>query len=134
MASKTAAKGRAKGTGTILKDHNRFYLQRKVDGKRQTVLLRNEDDSYCTTREQAEQAAERLNKSTLELDSREKMIEKVAEVRQLKQTATTRAVDLWELYVKSPNHRQTSQTMMDMQEKTWSRFCHWLKIIYRIVF
>ena len=87
MASKTAAKGRAKGTGTILKDRNRFYLQRKVDGKRQTVLLRNEDDSYCTTKEQAEEAAERLNKTTLDLDTREKFIERVAEWRQAAHSA-----------------------------------------------
>lgn len=126
MASKTAAKARANGMGTITKDGNRFYLRRMENGKRINSMLRNEDGTPCTTRPQAEEAAERLNKATLELDTREKMIEKVAELRQLRQTATTRAVDLWEMYVKSPNHRQTSQTMMDMQEKIWSRFCHWL--------
>ena len=126
MASKTAAKGRAKGTGTITKDGNRFYLRKQENGKRLTVMLRNEDGTPCTTRPQAEEAAERLNKSTLELDTREKMIEQVAEIRQLRQVATTRAADLWDMYLKSPNYRQTSKPMTDMKEKTWSRFCDWL--------
>ncbi|MBP5672212.1 MAG: tyrosine-type recombinase/integrase, partial [Victivallales bacterium] len=126
MASKTAAKGRAKGTGTVFKKGNRFYFQTKTNGVRKSYLLRNENDTPCTTQQQAEEAVARLNKSTLELDTQEKVIMKVAEVRQLKREATTTVRDVWNMFAASPNRRQTSEATTDRNGKIWSAFCDWL--------
>lgn len=126
MASKTAAKGRAKGTGSIVKKSNRFYFRIRENGTDKSYLLRNEDQTPCTTRAQAEEAAERLNRTTLELDTREKFIKRVAEVRQLKREATTTARDVWGIFAASPNRRQTSEATTERNGKIWGAFCDWL--------
>ncbi len=126
MASKTAGRGRQKGTGSIVKLSNRFYLRLRENGTSKSYLLRNEDQTPCTTRAQAEEAAERLNRTTLELDTREKFIERVAEVRQLKREATTTARDVWGIFAASPNRRQTSEATTERNGKIWGAFCDWL--------
>ena len=46
MASKTAAKGRAKGAGSVYKNRNRFYWKFRTNERTITKLLFNEDGSY----------------------------------------------------------------------------------------
>ena len=131
MASKTAGRGRQKGAGSIFKDRNRFYLQRKVDGKRQTVLLKNEDDSYCTTREQAEQAAERINAKSRKLDElqdHEAAVIEVAKTRKLIAGLTTSPADIWEAFEKSGTRKQdgimTAERKAEM-ERVCRLFVQW---------
>ena len=120
-------KGRSKGQGTIEKrGGGKFYLRTRTDAGRITTLLRNEDGTPCTTRPQAEAAAARLNKTTLELDTQEKVIKKVAEIRQLKREATTTARDVWGIFAASPNRRQTSEATTERNGKIWGAFCDWL--------
>jgi integrase len=127
MASKTAGRGRQKGSGTIYKEKNRFYFQTKSEGKRRTYLLRNEDDSPCTTRLQAEEAAARLNKTTLELDTQEKVILKVAEVRQLKKEATFGFNDIWPTFMKNPNRPDASESHLRGQRRELDKFIAWAR-------
>ena len=127
MASKTAAKGREKGKGAICKNRNRFYLRIKKDGQTKTFLLRNEDDTYCTTRSQAEDAAERLIKTTSNLDTEERFVEAIAEIRDLKNKSTVTIPQLWEMYRTSPTASKKSTTGLDVQLRIWTRFAEWLK-------
>ena len=39
MRSKTALKTREKGTGTVYKSRNRFYLKTRINGKTKTQVL-----------------------------------------------------------------------------------------------
>jgi len=57
MRSRTALKTREKGTGSIYKVKNRFYLKHRINGKSKAMMLRNADGSPCTTIREAEKAA-----------------------------------------------------------------------------
>ncbi len=127
MADKTAAKQRSNGMGTIFKDKNRFYLRISADnGKRKSFLLRNEDGSYCTTKPDAEKAAARLTKVTANLDTEQKIVETLAEIRDLKHQSTVTINQLWEMYEKTPRAREITQKSIKEQRRIWSRFSDWL--------
>lgn len=127
MASKTAPKGRSKGTGSIEKRGKHFILRKMEGGQRVTTLLRNENGQPCTTRPQAEEAAQRINKATLELDSRESMIHKLAEIKELKNVITITTADVWEMFQKSPNRKTASEKQTEMYKLEWMKFAKWLK-------
>ena len=126
MADKTKGRGRQKGLGSIYKEKNRFYLKMRAEGVSKTFLLRNEDDTPCTTRKEAELAAARLNTTTLELDTREKMIERVAEVRQLKRENTFSMSDIWETFIKAANRPDAGEAQTKTQKAVLERFTAWL--------
>ncbi|MBP5674200.1 MAG: site-specific integrase, partial [Victivallales bacterium] len=126
MADKTAAKGRAKGTGQIFKKGNRFYLQIRSKGERKTFLLRNADDSYCTTKAQAEEAAKRINKKTLELDTLENVVDTMAGIRQLKREATFGFDDIWPSFLKSANRPDANENHLREQKRELDRFVAWV--------
>ena len=94
MASKTAAKQRSKGSGTIYKKGNRFYLRITMNGVRKSYLLRNENDTYCTRETQAKKAAARLTRRADGLDTERRFVEAVAEIRDLKNRATVTVAQL----------------------------------------
>ena len=83
MPSKTALRTREKGTGTVYKEKNRFYLKIIINGKTKTTMLRNEDGSPCTTRKEADRAADGMRK-ILFADTLEETAHFVQEAKRLK--------------------------------------------------
>ena len=65
MRSRTALKPHEKGTGSIYKVKNRFYLKHRINGKSKAMMLRNADGSPCTTIREAEKAAGGMRKILL---------------------------------------------------------------------
>ena len=127
MASKTAPKHRSMGSGSIYKKGNRFYLRVMIDGKRKAYILRNENDSYCTTKDQAKEAADRMTKRAEAIDTERKYVEAVAELRDLRNKATVTAAQLWEMYEKSPRTQEMSDKEARWQKSVFSRFSAWMR-------
>ena len=129
MADKTAAKGRAKGTGTVFKKGNRFYFQTKTDGVRKTALLYNEDGTPCTTKTQADDSADRINESKKELDkiqSHEAAVKAIAKDRKLIIGMTIGIADIWTKYLESPERKEDiSDGRLKTMKMVFDRFAAW---------
>lgn len=127
MASKTAAKQRSKGSGTIYKKGNRFYLRITMNGVRKSYLLRNENDTYCTRETQAKKAAARLTRRADGLDTERRFVEAVAEIRDLKNRATVTVAQLWDTYKDTPRANAISEKSLEEQHRIWLRFADWMR-------
>ncbi len=129
MASKTAGRGRQKGTGTVFKKGNRFYFQTKTDGVRRTEQLRNEDGTPCTTEAQATAAAARKNESKRELDAiqdHKAAVEAIAKDRKLIAGLTTTPNEIWGKFLSSPTRPQdTSDARRRDQKLVIDRLVNW---------
>ena len=77
---------REKGTGTIEKKRNHFYLKLRTGGKTKSTLLRDAAGKAVTTRKDAEAAAKLLN-PVLRATQKEEIACYVAEARKLKREA-----------------------------------------------
>ena len=129
MASKTAGRGRQKGTGSIFKKGNRFYFQTKTDGVRKSEMLRNEDGTPCTTEAQATAAAARINESKRELDAiqdHKAAVEAIAKDRKLLASLTTAPGDIWAQFLAAPTRPQdTSDARRRDQKLVIDRLVNW---------
>jgi integrase len=129
MASKTAAKGRAKGEGAIIKKANRFYLRRTENGKRTYELLRDKDGHAITEKTKAEEAARKLNDARRKLDEiqdHKTAVEAIAEDRKLIASLTTSPADIWEKFLSSPTRPQdTSEARRRDQKLVIDRLVNW---------
>ena len=99
MRSRTALKTREKGTGSIYKLKNRFYLKHRINGKSKTLMLRNADGSSCTTIREAEKAAGEMRKVLL-TETMEETAHYVQEAKCLKRQSALVIGDAWEAYLK----------------------------------
>ncbi len=127
MASKTAPKQRGKGTGTIYKKGNRFYLRMTMDGKRKAFLLRNENDSYCTNEDQAKEAARKLTRRADNLDTERRFVETLAEIRDLKNKATVTLEQLLKMFEATSRAKDMSDGSLRMHRTVWGKFSAWMR-------
>lgn len=131
MASKTAGRGRQKGTGSIFKKGNRFYLQTKKDGTRKTALLRNDDGTPCTTEAEAKDAAKRINDTKQELNKirdHEAAVRAIAEDRKLIAGMTIGIADIWTKYLESPSRKEhISEGRLKTMRMVFGKFVEWCK-------
>ncbi len=130
MASKTQMKRRARGEGGLIKRRNHYYLRQLIGGKRIEIPLNNKDGSRCTTEAQAKDAVGRMDRSLLELDTQERLVEKVAEIRQLKVVYQAKSSDVWQLYLNSSNRPDTGVATLAEQQKLLERFGDWMQEHY----
>ena len=125
MASKTAGRGRQKGTGTYFKKGNRFYFQTKTDGIRKTELLRNEDGTPCTTESQAKTAADKIIEYRRELDKlqdHETAVLEISKTRKLIAGLTTSPADIWPTFEQSGT-RKPDGVMTEARKAEMERVC-----------
>ena len=131
MASKTAGRGRQKGTGTVFKKGNRFYFQTKTDGVRRTEQLKNEDGTPCTTEAAATAAAARINESKRELDAiqdHKAAVEAIARDRNLIAGMTINIADIWTKYLESPSRKENiSEGRLKTMKMVFDKFVEWCK-------
>ncbi len=129
MANKTAAKGRAKGEGAVIKINNRFYLRRTENGKRTSELLRNKDGEAITERTQAEEAARKINDARRKLDEiqdHETAVLEISKTRKLIAGLTTTPKDIWTRFVDSPTRPQdSSEARQRDQKRVIDRLAEW---------
>lgn len=127
------AGGRAKGSGAVVKIDGRFYLRDVVTGadgvkRRHHVMLKNEDGTYCTRREQACDAADRLNgiAAPSDMTTEEKRLEALGRIRRMKAQATFRLDDLWKSFVGNPNRPESAPRHLAEQKRELDKFIAWL--------
>ena len=127
MASKTRMRRRGNGEGSLIKRRNHFYLRHLVEGKAVEVALKNEDGTRCTTADQAKKAVGRMDRTLLELDTQEKIVAKVARIRQLKVVHQAKYADVWKLYLNSSNRPDTGARVLEEQRRMFGRFGDWMQ-------
>ena len=130
MRTKTKRKRRTKGEGGFIKRRNHYYLRQWIGDKRIELPLKNEDGSLCTTEDQAKKAVKRMDRSILELDTQEKIVNKVAEIRQLKVVHQAKSTDVWQLYINSSNRPDTSTRVLEEQRTLFNHFGDWMQEHY----
>ena len=130
MASKTKRKRRTKGEGSLIKRRNHYYFRQLVGDRKVEIALKNEDGSLCTTKDQASKAVGRMDRSVLELDTQEKIVQKVAEIRHLKVVHQAKASDVWQLYINSSSRPDTGKRALAEQRNMFHRFGDWMQEHY----
>ena len=130
MVVKARKKRRAKGEGALIKRRGHYYLRRKIENKHVELPLKNADGSLCTSAAQAKSALEQMDQTLLELDTQEKIVSKVAEIRQLKVVHQAQSSDVWKLYINSANRPDTGAKSLAEQQRLFERFGNWMHTHY----
>ena len=129
MADKTAAKGRAKGTGAVVKIGNRYYLRRTENGRRTSEMLRRDDGTPVTEYREAIKIADARNESRRELDAiqdHKAAVEAIAKDRKLIVGLTVTPADIWEKFMAAPTRPQdTSDARRRDQKLVIDRLVNW---------
>ena len=125
MRSRTALKTREKGTGTVYKAQNRFYLKNRINGKTKTKMLRNADGSPCTTRKDADKAADGMRRVLL-AETLEETAHYVQEAKRLKRQSTLQIDNAWETYLKQLNRPDSGPKTISMYQSMFKRFTNWI--------
>lgn len=127
MNIKRIVKGRCKGTGSIIKRRGHFFLRTTVQGKRVERLLLNSDNLPCTTKGDAIKSASNQDLTLYQLDSQEKIVEKVAEIRHLKVVHQAKSSDIWRLYINSADRPDTGEKTLASQKRLLEQFAEWVQ-------
>ena len=125
MRSRTALKTREKGTGTVYKAQNRFYLKNRINGKTKTKMLRNADGSPCTTRKDADKAADGMRRVLL-AETLEETAHYVQEAKRLKRQSALQIDNAWETYLKQLNRPDSGPKTISMYKSMFIRFTNWI--------
>ena len=129
MRSRTALKTREKGTGSIYKVKNRFYLKHRINGKSKAMMLRNADGSPCTTIREAEKAAGGMRRILL-AETMEETAHYVQEAKRLKKQSALEIDDAWETYLKQLSRPDSGPSTLSKYQSVLIRFADWVHCEY----
>lgn len=129
MGSKTALKTREKGTGCIYKSRKRFYLKIRINGRAKSVMLRNADDSPCTTIREAGKAAGGMRRILL-AETMEETAHYVQEAKRLKKQSALEIDDAWETYLKQLSRPDSGPNTLSKYKSILSYFTEWMHSEY----
>ena len=116
---------REKGTGTIEKKRNRFYLKMRIGGKTKTTLLLGQDDKPVTTRKDAEKAAALL-RPVLRARQKEEIALHVASARRMRKESCLTIDHVWQTYLAQSQRPDSSPGTLHSYQKSWNGFLAWL--------
>jgi integrase len=122
MKNKTA---RAKGTGAVVKNRDRFYLRIKINGQVTTKLIRDEEGNPVKTKRDAERYADKM-KSVLSVENKEQLLAEVAIAKKLKSKLTLPLDKLWETYLQMPTRPDSGKTTLQGYLNILTYFLTWL--------
>ena len=125
MPSKTALRTREKGTGTVYKEKNRFYLKIIINGKTKTTMLRSEDGSPCTTRKEADRAADGMRK-VLFADTLEETAHFVQEAKRLKRQSGMLLSKGWEAYLRQTTRPDSGDATLKKYKSMYEALIRWM--------
>lgn len=117
-------KNRTKGTGSIFKRGNTFYLQYMLNGKLKKISLK------CTSKKEAEQKTKEILIPLQTADTKEKIAVHIAEARNIVKKSKAPLAKVWELYLNNPARPDSSNTTLKTYESQWKRFKRWLRKEY----
>ena len=118
-------RNREKGTGTIEKKRNRFYLKMRIGGKTKTTLLLGQDDKPVTTRKDAEKAAALL-RPVLRARQKEEIALHVASARRMRKESCLTIDHVWQTYLAQSQRPDSSPGTLHSYQKSWNGFLAWL--------
>lgn len=117
-------KRREKGTGSIAKRRKHFYLRMKIGDKEKYEMLRNPDETPCTTKEDAKKAADSFQKIML-ADSKQDVANFIAEAKQLKRQSGLLLSRAWDTFLKQPTRPDCSAKTLTKYEMFFRFFIDW---------
>ena len=129
MPSKTALRTREKGTGSVYKEKNRFYLKNRINGKTKTQMLRNADGSPCTTRKEADRAADGMRK-ILFADTLEETTHFVQEAKRLKRQSGMLLSKGWEAYLRQTTRPDSGDATLKKYKSMYEALIRWMSREY----
>ena len=118
---------RLKGSGTLFKRPNGYYVYQfiDIDGKTKTKTLRDSDGKPITLKSEAEKyaASIRHDVDTMrQLSSRAEYLAKAAEIKQLIIRKQITLDSLWQKYLASPNRPDSGNVTLQGYESILKRF------------
>ena len=118
---------RLKGSGTLFKRPNGYYVYQfiDIDGKTKTKTLRDSDGKPITLKSEAEKyaASIRHDVDTMrQLSSRAEYLAKAAEIKQLIIRKQITLDSLWQKYLASPNRPDSGNVTLQGYESILNRF------------
>lgn len=129
MSDKTKGRIRERGTGTITKIRNKFYLKLRNGGKPFTRLLYDESSIPVTNKPDAEKAARRL-RPTLISETKEEIALHIAEAKKLKKHSDLLISNIWSEYLRQPERPDSSDSTLHSYHKPLRLFIVWLRKQY----
>lgn len=124
--SDKSEKRRLKGTGSIIKRGQTYYLQYTVNGKRMLKSLR------VTTKREAESKAKDFLDPALHSNDKASVIENIAKARKIIHPSTLELDNVWAAYLRCPedDKPKSSQGTLGNYERNWNQFKAWLNKNY----
>ena len=123
---RTNQKIREKGTGTIFKKGNHFYLKMTFGKKTKSSVLRGKDDKPVTTRKDAEAAAALL-RPVLRAEQKEEIALHIANARKLRHEGSGPVNQIWAVYLKQYTRPDSGEGTLKSYESALRYFIEWLR-------
>lgn len=126
MAVKKARK-RSNGAGSVYRDSKtgHYFWKYKIGDRYKTKLLRNNDDTPCTSKETAQDAAEILL-PVLNISTREDLQAEVTKVRKLKRRSGLLVREAWRTFLEQPDRPDSGKKTLSQYQGAFTLFLKWL--------
>ncbi len=98
---------RERGTGSIYKKGNRFYLKIRINDKAKSYILRDKNDVPVTTRIEAEKAAALL-RPILRAEQKEEIALYIADARKMRKQVTLDLAQIWKIFLRESKSSETA--------------------------
>ena len=125
MASKIQPKGRGKGTGSVVKKDNKFYLRTRENGAEKYTMLRDEAGNPITDKENAKKAAAKIQ-PVLGVKTQEDMAHYISKIRGLETKQAIPLDTVWDEYLAQPGRPDSGQKTLQNYHTIWRMFHKWI--------
>ena len=127
MAKSKRTTRRTKGAGYIVKPagYKRYCLRIRVNGQQKLIPLSNPDGTPCTTMVEAEKAS-RNQQKILQAETKQEVVNFIAEVKQLKRQTGLSLANAWEAFVKQPTRTECAESTEKKYEGQFRIFTEWV--------
>lgn len=117
---------RERGTGSIYKKGNRFYLKIRINEKAKSYILRDKNDLPVTTRVEAEKAAALL-RPVLRAEQKEEIALYIADAKKLRKQAAITVDEIWKSFLKQSDISEIAQKTLSSYGSVIKLFLEWLR-------
>ena len=116
---------REKGTGSIEKRGNHFFLKIRIGDRTKTTLLLGKDDQPVTTRKDAEAAAALL-RPVLRAEQKEEIALHVASAKKLRKEHSIYIDKIWDVYLRQYTRPDSQESTLNGYNVALRDFTTWL--------
>ena len=120
---------RERGTGSIYKKGNHFYLKIRIDDKAKTYILRDQNDRPVTARLEAEKAAALL-RPVLRAKQKEEIALHIAEARKIRKKALLDLDQIWDTFLYESKNSEAAPKTLSGYQSALQLFLDWLSFNY----